>query len=217
MKNYVLLLAIGAFLLACAPSRFVEPLDKGEWSVGADLGGPVLNFNGAPIPTPLSELEVGYGIDSLTTVHGGLHLTSMLYGNAQLDLGVTRKVLNQEGWRPNISVAGGFNVIYSPSTGKADFWPIFDANLYWNYGRRRNYLYFGTSNYFDLNGTTTWIFIPQLGHVVKGKRDRWQLITEFKWMAPFKRNEAAFVPYYGIAKQGSLGFYIGVRRTIRPW
>jgi hypothetical protein len=218
MTKYLFLSLTGLLLYACAPSRFVEPLDKGEWSVGADLGGPILNYNGAPIPTPLSQIEVGYGIDSSITIHGGLHLTSIFYGNAQLDLGATFKVYDQEGWKPNISVAGGFNAIYSPSTGKADFWPILDANLYWNYGRRLNYVYFGTSNYFDLSGSaTTWVFSPQLGHVVKSKLDRWELITEIKWLAPFKRSEAAFVPYYGIAKQGALGFYLGVRRTIKSW
>lgn len=217
MKKYLAFGVLTFLLMACAPARFVEPLDKGEWSVGAELGGPVLNFDGAPIPTPLSAIEVGYGIDSSITVHGGLHLTSMFYGNAQLDLGATFKVHEQEGWKPNISVAAGFNAIYSPSAGKADFWPVLDANLYWNYGRRRNYVYFGANNYFDFSSSSTWLFNPQLGHVVKGKLDRWQLITEFKWIAPFRQNEAAFVPYYGIAKHGALGFFLGVRRTIRPW
>lgn len=219
MKRSVYIIALA--LASCAPARFVEPLDKGEWSVGADLGGPMLNFNGAPIPVPLSQIEVGYGLDSNLTIHGGLHTTSLLFGNGQLDAGVTWKVYNQNRAIPSISVSGGINVIYSPSTRKGDLWPVLDANAYWNYGKRNNYIYLGINNYFDFSSRMAndqtqryhWIASPQIGHVVKGKRDRWQLITEFKYLAPYLASDKAFVPYTGLFHHGALGFYIGVRRT----
>jgi hypothetical protein len=211
----------GLFLVAsCAPARFVEPLDKGEWSVGANLGGPVLDFGGAPIPVPLSAVEVGYGLDSSLTVHGALHATSMLFGNGQLDLGVTYKFVNQNKWIPNVSVSPGVNVIYSPSAKTGKLWPMLDLNAYWNYGKRTNYIYLGVNNYFELSRTMAnnqpqnhnWLFSPQLGHILKGKKDKWEMITEFKYIGPNISSEYSFIPYQGIVNQGAIGFYLGVRR-----
>ena len=211
---------ICAFAVSCAPARFVEPLDKGEWSVGANVGGPVLDYGGAPVPVPLSAIEVGYGIDSSLTIHGGLHTTSMLFGNGQLDLGITYKFVNQKKWIPNVSATPGVNVIYSPSAKSAKLWPMLDLNAYWNYGKRRNYIYLGINNYFELSRTMAnnqpqnhhWLFSPQLGHILKGKKDKWEMITEFKWIGPNISSEYSFVPYKGIIDQGAIGFYLGVRR-----
>ena len=58
---------VALVLGACAPARFVEPLEKGELTVGGSLGGPVISFGG-PIPMPLSSVEVGYGLDTNLTV-----------------------------------------------------------------------------------------------------------------------------------------------------
>ena len=84
IKEFVLLHTMRAqlfillvvLLSSCASSRFVEPLDKNQLAVGVELGGPALGFGGAVIPTPLSSISAGYGIDTNVTVYGCLLYTS---------------------------------------------------------------------------------------------------------------------------------------------
>lgn len=211
------------FIVGCAPSRFVEPLDKGTWSVGGNLGGPVIDFGGAPIPVPLTEIEAGYGLDSNLTVHGGLHTTALLFGVGQFDFGATYKLLDQKKYFPNLSVALGGNVAYSPSEKAAEFWPTLDVNAYWNYGARKSYFYVGFNNYFVLQSRMAFdqqqeqriIFNPQIGHVFKPKSGGYQIFAELKFIAPHLDSEKAFVPYKSMfGTNGATGFYIGFRKLL---
>jgi len=207
---------------SCAPSRFVEPLEKDELSVGFSLGGPVIEFY-APIPMPMTSVEVGYGIDTNFTVFGALHTTAAYFGNLQLDAGVTYQFIEQNKYIPNVSVSPGFNVMYTFSDKSAKFWPVLDVNAFWNYGKRNNYFYAGIDNYFELSSTMAndqpqanhWIFNPQIGHITKGKSENWQLTTEIKFLAPYLRNDYAFVPYKSLTgNYGATGFFIGCRWII---
>ena len=222
MRTYILLFIVFA-VASCAPSRFVEPLDKGEWAVGGSFGGPVIDFAGAPIPVPITSIEVGYGLDSTKTIHGGLHTTAMLFGNFQIDAGMTYQFLHQKKWIPNVSASAGFNTIYDFDDKSGKFWPTLDANAFWNYGKRRNYFYTGFNNYFDFTSTLSTgepqtnhiLFSPQIGHVLKGKNRSWELTTELKFLAPYMRNDYAFVPYKSITGNfGAAGFYIGFRKIL---
>lgn len=214
---------IALIISSCAPSRFVEPLDKGDLSVGANFGGPTIEFAGAPIPLPLTSIEVGYGLDSNLTLHGGWHTTAAFFGNAQIDAGVTYQFLKQNKYIPNLSASPAFNLIYNFDDRSARLWPILDVNAFWNYGKRANYFYLGFNNYFELRSTMAleqpqehhWIFSPQIGHVLKGKKNPWQLSVEMKFLAPYVDNSTAFIPYKSVlGKWGATGFYIGFRRPL---
>lgn len=217
------ILGLLAFLVGCAPARFVEPLEKEQWSVGGNVGGPMVAPGGAPIPTPLSAVEVGYGLRDDLTVYGGLHVTSLLFGTGQLDFGATYKLLNQEKYVPNLSTSLGANFAYSPSTKSARFWPTLDLNMYWNYGKRRSYFYVGMNNYFDLSSTLAHdqkqrnhiVFSPQIGHVFKATNDRYHLFAEIKFIAPYADNGPVFTPFFSVlGSAGATGVYIGFRKMI---
>lgn len=219
MKRTFFILVIGLLIGSCAPSRFVEPLQKKQVAVGANFGGPVLGL-GAPIPTPLTAIEIGYGLDSNLTIHGGIHTTSAYYGNFQIDAGATYKVLNQNKYTPNVSINPGFNFIYDTNDKLSKFWPTFDANAYWNYGERRSYFYLGINNFIELSKTMAnnqpqkqrWVLTPQVGHVLKSKNNNIQFTSEFKFIAPNQSNEYSFVPYKSLLGQyGATGFYLGLR------
>lgn len=207
---------------SCAPTRFVEPLEKDQLAVGVSLGGPFIDYAGVPIPVPLTQLEVGYGLREDLTLHGGLHTTALLFGNAQIDVGVTYLTPKFKAkWMPHISVAPSVNFIYDFNDRKAKLWPILDVNAYYNYGERKNYFYFGINNYFDFAGVETQgrnqyiLFSPQIGHVFKGKERSWELFTEIKFIAPYLNSTASFVPYKGIAgENGATGFYFGFRKIL---
>jgi hypothetical protein len=219
MKLIYIAIFSGIIISSCAPSRFVEPLQKKELAAGINFGGPVLDL-GAPIPTPLTAVEIGYGLDSNLTIHGGLHTTALYYGNFQIDLGATYKVLNQRKYIPNVSINPGFNFIYDTNDKISKFWPTFDANAYWNYGEKRSYFYAGLNNYFELSKTMAnnqpqkqrWVLNPQVGHVLKSKKGSFQFTTEIKFLAPNQSNEYSFVPYKSIlGNNGATGVYLGLR------
>ena len=211
------------FLFGCASSRFVEPLEANKWAVGASTGGPIVDVNSKPIPVPLSSIEVGYGIDDKTTAYGGVHTTALLFGTAQLDLGVVRQFAEQDKFVPNVSGALGTNLAFSPSEKAFRIWPTIDLNMYWNYGERRSYFYVGLNNYFDLSSELAhgleqrnrFLLSPQLGHIFKSKYNTFQLTAEVKFIAPYANNEAAFVDYSSLmGSKGATGVYIGFRKMI---
>jgi len=217
--KYVVVGAV-VFIASCAPSRFVEPLQKKELAVGGSFGGPLLDFGGKPIPVPMSSVEVGYGVDSNLTVHGGLHTTAIVFGNFQMDAGVTYKFLNQDKYIPNLSVNPGFNFIFDVGDKIAKFWPTLDLNSYWNYGGRQNYFYAGFNNYFELSKTMAndqlqkqrWVFNPQIGHVLKSKNGNLQFTTEIKFLGLNQSNTYSFVPYNSLTgSHGATGIYLGLR------
>ncbi len=217
--KFIPILSIFLFFFgSCAPSRFVEPLKKKELSVGASFGGPALDY-GVPVPLPLTSIEIGYGIDTNLTVFGAIHTSAILFGNMQLDAGVTYRILKQKKYIPNISISPSFNFIHNLSKGSTKFWPILDLNSYWNYGQRNNYFYIGVNNYFELSKTMAldqpqsrnWLVNPQIGHVIKGKRENWQFTTEFKLLGPNIDNSYAFIPYASFGKKGAMGIFLGYR------
>ncbi|MBK9191262.1 MAG: hypothetical protein IPM77_06945 [Crocinitomicaceae bacterium] len=77
MKKQHGILILVLTLFSCAQTRFVEPLEKGQLSLGGNFGGPLIEYAPAVIPIPFLDAEAGYGIDSNLTVHGGLNLTSL--------------------------------------------------------------------------------------------------------------------------------------------
>ncbi len=221
MKLIIFISLLGLlYFSACAPSRFVEPLKKKQLAVGANLGGPVIDFTKKPIPVPLSAIAIGYGLDTNLTIHGGVHTTALMFGNLQVDAGVTYKFLNQNGFVPNLSASPSLNYIQSFSEGVFKLWPQLDLNAYWNYGKKNNYFYAGFNNMFELSKTMAlnqpqkqrWLFNPQIGHVLKGKNQHFQFVTEFKFLVLNQENTYSFVPWKSVfGKYGATGFYLGFR------
>jgi hypothetical protein len=218
MKKLIFLFLI---ISSCAPSRFVEPLKKGQHAVALDVGGPLIEFGGLIIPTPLSSISYGYGIDSTKTVFGGLHTTSLLFGNFQGDIGATFKVFKQDKYIPAISISPAINFIKRPDV-KGNVWPAADVNFYWNYGERNNYFYGGATNWYEPEATRAhgestiqrFIFNPQVGHVTKF--NSWQLQTELKFLALGADNELLFVPYRSVfGSKGATGLYINLIKTFK--
>jgi hypothetical protein len=213
------LILFTGIIQSCAPARFVEPLDKKQVSVGGSFGGPLIQF-GAPIPIPLTSVDVGYGLDSNLTVFGSWHTTAALFNNAQLEGGLTYRFIKQRKYLPNVSVSPSFQFIYNFPNNLPKIWPVLDLNTYWNYGKRSNYFYVGLNNYFEFgsnivneqNPARHWLFNPQIGHVVKGKTNNWQLTAELKFLGPNIDNTYAFIPYMSLTgSRGAAGFFISYR------
>jgi hypothetical protein len=215
---YTLALAGLIALASCAPTRFVQPLEKGQVAVTGHLGGPLIGFGGATIPIPFTSLGAGWGISNTTTAFGNLHTTALAYGVVQVEAGVLHSFLRPDGWRPGISAAATANFMADVWEGNTKLFPQLDANAYWTYGKRQNFFYLGTSNWIDLARTRAheepqpnhWIFNLQAGHTFV--RPKWNWVLEAKYLAPFHSNQNIVVDYASFGRTGAIGAYVGVMR-----
>jgi hypothetical protein len=209
----IMLILIYSLLFACAPSRFVKPLDKGQQAVNLSLGGPLIEFGGLVIPTPFITATYGKGFDSTLTGFASVNLTSAFYGNAQVEVGAVKQLLRQKGAAPGISITPVINYIYRNKDAQK-LYPQLDLNAYWDFNRNRNFLYVGLSNWFELSSLRTldqkqerrWLLSPVLGQTFV--RSRHNITIEAKIIAPHIQYESSIVDYKSpLGKNGAFGLY----------
>lgn len=217
----IICLFIILYFSSCAPSRFVKPLAKKESAVNIAAGGPVINYNSLPIPAPFVTLTYGYGIDSSLTAFGSVNITSALYGNAQAEAGIVKRLMQQKGNRPGISISPVANVIYrNKNAGK--FYPQLDVNAYWNYNKSKNLFYAGISNWFELASKKAydikqdhhWLLSPMIGECFV--RSKWSINVEVKIVAVNVLSQKTVAEYKTpTGHNGAAGIYIGYTRNFK--
>lgn len=219
MDKKVLFLFLTLLTAACAPVRFVKPLAKKQDAVNVSLGGPLIKYgDNLTIPMPFFTATYGYGIDSTFTCFGALNITSALYGNFQAELGVTKQLIKQHTYFPAVSCTPQLNILYRNPEAKK-LYPQLDINAFYEYGNRKNYVYAGVSNWFELSKKKTldqpqsnhWLFSPLIGHHFTG--NKWDINLEIKMIASHLSNENIVVDYQTPFKnKGAFGVYIGFTR-----
>ncbi len=219
MKRLILLLGLLAVMAgACAPSRYVRPLEKGQWAAQGHFGGPLFSNLGYTIPVPLTSAGVGYGLDEEITLFADLQITELAFGVIQLNAGGNYYLSRPEGYRPGITGTLILNAAVSTWDGRAKLWPQLDVNARWAYGQNDNQIYLGLSNFFEPARHRTqgeaqpahWLPSIFAGHVFSGKS--WDLSLEGKWIAPNQSNEWSVVDYVSAAQRGSFGLYLGIAK-----
>lgn len=224
MKIYLIIIVAAISILtignSCSSSRFIEPLAKKQHAVGVNLGGPLIKFGGAIIPTPMSSIIYGYGLDTNLTIFGGLHTTSLIFNNFHSDFGATYKFVNQNKVIPSLSGSINNTIVTSLRTGTTRYWPSLDLNGYWNFSKKNHFWYFGVSNWFELRKTRAhdleqiqrWLPNPQVGITFKTKT--FQFNIEYKLLAVGITSNDVFVPYQSLSNnKGAMGIYFGVTKT----
>lgn len=218
MRFKILIVISSCFIFSCSPTRFVKPLDKKQHAANVSLGGPLIKYGKATVPIPFLTANYGYGIDSTLTGFGSVNITSALFGNLQLELGATKRLLKQNGYFPAISISPVANIIYRNKDAHK-FYPQLDINAYWDYNKRKNFFYIGVSNWFELQQKRAfdvtqpnhWIFTPLIGHSFTGKK--WNFNIEAKVIAPNLSNQKLVVDYQTPFKtHGAFGIYLGYTR-----
>lgn len=217
--HYRLMILLVFFLqYSCAPSRFVKPLDKKQQAVNVSLGGALFEYSNLTIPFPLLSATYGYGCDSSLTAFGGVHLTSALYGNVQLEAGATKRLVKQHGLQPAISITPEVNLLYHPKESVRLF-PQLDVNAYWDHNKQRNFFYIGLSNWFELAQTKAfnqkqpdhWFLSPQAGETFVRKKGSFTI--EAKWIAPNIYNPGSVVIYKTpVQHHGAAAIYFSYTR-----
>jgi len=201
----------------CAPTRFVKPLAKKQHAASFSFGGPVIGFAGASIPIPYTTLSYGRGMTDRLTVYGGLHLTSLAFGNAQFDLGGTYGLWQKE--HQGLSAGISLQTAFAPGkSNTARLWPTAEVNYYYQPGKGASYLYGGLNSWFELSSTKSFAqaqqrhIVPnlQLGYVIVKTKLQHQF--EVKYLGIGIPNLPGVVDYRGIGGKGSLGVYYSIAR-----
>jgi hypothetical protein len=215
----IIILVFSFLISACAPSRFVKPLDKGQKAISAHLGGELIKFGGAVIPIPFTSLAYGQGLSAKTTCFGSLHLTSALFGNFQTDFGLVHQLYRNDSLKIGVTISPVINFMCHAFKEDARLFPQLDVNVYHDYGKRKNFVYLGVSNWADLTKTRAhgekqqyhYILSPQFGNTFV--RSKWNYTLELKYIAPGINNKYVVAEYYNpLSKMGALGFYFAATR-----
>ena len=226
-------LIVLSLFFACAPARYVKPLDKGQHALQLNLGGPIAKVPGiGVIPMPLTTVGYGYGIKENLTLFGNLHTTSLLFGVGQVDIGAAYRCWS--GKNMGITLQPTLNVAVDFYTGANRFWPQLDANYYWDYAELKTKakngkgfhkirsVYGGLSNWFDPYLTESqgrkneqvWIPSLQIGHL--WQKNHWVYQFEAKFLAPIYSNEGMVVNYpSAFGNHGALGAYFSIYYTLK--
>jgi len=204
---------LASWLISCAPTRFVKPLEKGQKAISASFGGPAIHYSKAILPIPFTTLCYAQGISQSVTGFGALHFTSSLFGNIQSDIGASIKLFEKQSGI-GISVSPALQIGYSVSTPKSlRLWPTLDLNIFYNLKSKKSYIYAGSNVWFELSKykahqeLQSRHLIPnvQFGYVKANKL--WNHQFEVKFLGIGIQNTPGVVEYVGFHGRGSFGFY----------
>jgi hypothetical protein len=209
-----------AILSSCSPVRHVRPLDKGELTATASLGGPFAGQLGWA-PFPMLSLGANYGVLDRFDVEAGWIVTSALFGVCELDGGCN--------WRPIVPFGARPGLILSPKLlGTTDFrkgnsrlWPGAGVTALWQL-HKRSFGYIGMDNWFETHAIRYdgnqqayhWLPLLFIGADYGGSVWQWQL--EARWFVPNidpTRSPSNPVQTVGINGYGGIGAFFGVSRS----
>lgn len=211
MRAIPLLLLLGG----CAITRGIVPLDKGEVALHGSLGGPFMMYAGAPIPVPITELGVMYGLTDHVTAHASLYPTQLATsGVFGMDIGAYGQLFGPNGARPRLVLDGTaymFGGDISPNPPKGGFRLFPDAALIasWDVGpQRQHHLYAGVDGFFEFFPTPHAYPTPLLG--AQFRVGRVGLQAEARWVAWNKETDRWFIDWVNTGKYGIIGANIGM-------
>lgn len=217
-------LACLTFLLAssCAATRALAPLDKGQHGVNISLGGPFVEFGGAPLPVPFTALGYRYGIDGKTDVHAAVYpSTGVLVGVAAWDVGVSRQLLDAAGGRPRIMVdattywAVGDNGVGGDPAGFR-FFLTPSLVFTWDIGRPKHRLYVGTELMFQPAPQVRAMPSLMFGTELQASRAV-GIQLELGWSGFHRNTNVGAVTWVGPGQIGAVAARLGVNvRIPRP-
>lgn len=213
MKSYIYL-TLSILFFSCAPSRLIQPLEKSQQALSFHLGGSLIDYNEVTIPIPLTSITYANGVDDNLTLFGGLHTTSLLFNNLQLEMGALSQFKKQNRWSPAYSSALALNFISELQQGNTKLWPQLDGNLFWRFKQNKNRIHLGYSLWIDPNMLDESKFAILNSHLGFSRQiNSWNIGVELKFLAPTYDNSKLFIPYQSITgDRGANGLYLQITK-----
>lgn len=215
------------FASACATSRAVAPLERGQHGIISSLGGPLVQFGGAPIPLPIASVGYRYGIDGKTDIHSSVYISPpILFGVGGIDVGAARELVSAKGARPRLMVdVTAYSFFGNVAKGKPDggfrLYPDVTAMLTWDLGEkaiaagRAHHLYVGLDNFFQPFPTFHYYLTPIVGAEVRASKAV-GVQLELGWSAPWVDTTPLQPVWYGPGNLGAASFKIGINGYFTP-
>ena len=218
MYRYIALLVVSTFLMSCNSTRVVKTLDKGEQQITGSFGGPAIIFGGAPIPIPLSSVGYAVGLDTGLTFAGGVHTTSLLFGNAEVDLNMGINAFKTKSNKFGITVSPGLHMIYGFNGGDFSIYPQLEGIAWKEYGNKNNLIFGGLGTWVELDREKAYGEVQEhelmpyitLGHQFTGQK--WNFQLEARYIGFTYPNENIVVDYLGPFSTGTSGVNFGISR-----
>ena len=208
VRRYIPLVALlGA---ACATTQAARPVGRGNTRISASLGGPLVQFGGAPVPLPITTVGVAHGVSDFVDVHGEVHPTAALFGIAGLSGGVALHPLSSH--RGALTFGASLNAFGNPSDGVlfADLWVAgggHAASWLWLGGGLHNGLRLAGTG--SINEQTPWApTVFGLASFLVSRRVA--LNVEARWYAVASCGGCVAPDYYPLGDRGALGVLLGV-------
>jgi hypothetical protein len=161
-------------------------------------------------------VSYGYGLDANVTLFGGAHITSLLFGVVQADLGMRYGIADPDAWQPGVTLGASLNPAVDTWEGNFKLWPEIMAAARWDVGDNNPYL--ALSTWIELVSTRAHEqkqeihFMPSISIGDIYRSTNWDYALEMRWIAPGLSNKGIVVDYHGINRQGALGVYAAVGR-----
>lgn len=208
------LLLLAALSGGCAASHAVAPLERGQSGITSSIGGPFVQYAGAPIPLPITSVGYRYGIDGHTDVHASLYLTQLaLFKVGGFDMGIARELMTADGPRPRLMMDLNTTWFFGDRSegdpeGGVRFFPELSLIASWDLGRAKHHVYLGVDNFFQLVPTFHYYPTPLIGTELKASKGL-GIQLELGWNAPWKDTLMVNPVWYGPGNLGAVSFKMG--------
>jgi hypothetical protein len=205
----VLLLLSTVLATGCGLTTQVRPVPRGAVQVEGAVGGPLVRL-GPVIPVPLSTVGARYGVAERADVAAHVHLTSLTFGIAGLDVGGSWLALAQDGAVPALSLGGrlyGFTSVHASRQAP--------PRAYLEVSPTVSYLLGGRFlSYASATGLVQLAGGPPLLSLAVGEEVRlasWGVQLELRWYQPDYATRFNAADWQGLGGMGALGALVGVR------
>lgn len=206
------------FITGCMTMPGARPLHPGEHQVGVSLGGPIVKFGDANVPLPGAVLEGRSGLTYLANkpvdLNYGINATAIGFGIAQLHLGASWLMLDQDGARPALSVTNrlfvGTNALtpQDKAPGTKQAWGADQLEVSASYLLGQQLVYLSIAQYTDF-GLPDLLLTPALGAMFDfGELNGFKLMLEARYYAINKKKSLTTVEWSS-APRGGLGVGVG--------
>jgi len=193
---------------ACSTTQAVRPLGRGNASLTASLGGPLVQVAGLDIATPILTLGGAYGLRDDLEVTARADATAGVYGDLHLEPGVAYHPLVREGGAvPTLTVAASLHLLtnfsdtrLAPQVTLAAAWRV----------RRRHLVYVGVDDALAFGSPTRLVVGPLVGGELR--LGRFGLTLEAKWLAPYYDTTPTAPAWISPDGRGYLSVLLGVTR-----
>lgn len=237
MRNVLAIALLALGVQGCTTTRALAPLQKGQHGMSVSLGGPFVQFAGAPIPVPFTQIGYRYGLDGHGDVHAGLYATGLFTTKVGgFDLGVSRELVTADGGRPRIMLDMNHGFFFGDSQGTADptsgpgaeltgaapggfrWFPELQAVFTWDLGTAPHRVYVGVDGFFQVVPEAHALVTPFFGTELRASRTL-GVVLEVGWISPWTNTTAMNPVWYGPGDQGvvsaKLGFNIYLGQRLR--